>query len=59
MKPRPQGRAPDEDATIVASVRLPKSLWKAARIRAVDEDRTASEVVQDALERYLDQNKTR
>lgn len=46
--PKPKGTA----GLVPVTVKLPEALWKWTRIRAIDEDRTASEIVREALERY-------
>lgn len=39
--------------TAKTSVRLPKELWRAAHIRALDEERDLQDVIVDAIELYL------
>jgi hypothetical protein len=39
--------------TIKCTVTLPVDLWRAARVRALDERRDFKDVVADALELYL------
>jgi hypothetical protein len=46
--PKPNGAG-----LIPTAVKLPEELWKRVRHRAIDEDRTASDVVRDAIELYL------
>ena len=38
---------------VKTSVRFPESLWKAGRIRAIEEGRDFQEIVSEALRRYL------
>ncbi len=38
---------------IKTTVRFPESLWKAGRIRAIEEGRDFQEIVADALRQYL------
>ena len=38
---------------VKTTMRLPKALWRDARIRALDEDRDFQEIVVSALEAYL------
>ena len=35
------------------TIRLPEDVWRAARIRALDENRDFQDLVADALQRYL------
>ena len=35
------------------TLRLPRSIWRAAKIRAMDEDRDFQDIVADALKAYL------
>jgi len=35
------------------TLRLPRSIWRAAKIRAIDEGRDFQDVVADALKTYL------
>lgn len=41
--------------TIKTSVTLPRALWKAAHLRAMDEGRDLQNVIADALRAYLKQ----
>jgi hypothetical protein len=45
MKPKPE--------TAKTSIRLPKALWRATHIRALDEGRDLQDVIASALEAYL------
>ena len=46
----------DKEAKLVkCTVRLPATLWRAARVRALDEQRGFQDVVASALELYLEQ----
>ena len=45
--------APAGDVRVPVTVKLPESLWKRVRIRAIDEDRRASAIVEEAVRRYL------
>ena len=38
---------------VKTTMRLPKALWRDARIRSLDEDRDFQEIVASALEAYL------
>jgi hypothetical protein len=42
-----------EDETVKTTIRVRRALWKAVRIRAVEEDLTAEALVVKALEAYL------
>ena len=44
---------PTATTRVPVTVRVDEALWKRTRIRAIDEDRTASAVVGDALLAYL------
>ncbi|MBI3782616.1 MAG: CopG family transcriptional regulator [Deltaproteobacteria bacterium] len=50
MKKKDADEAKD---TVKCTVKLPVELWRAARHRAIDEDRDFQEVVADALKLYL------
>jgi hypothetical protein len=41
------------DPVKAQTVRLPASLWRKLKIRAVDEERPMSEIIRDALHGYL------
>lgn len=41
------------DPVKAQTVRLPASLWRQLKIRAVDEERPMSEIIRDALQAYL------
>ena len=43
--------------TVKTSVKLPRSLWREARIRAIDEDTELQEIVARALEAYLKEDR--
>ena len=42
-----------EEDVVKTTVRLGRSLWKQARVRALDEGRDFQDIVADALEMYL------
>jgi hypothetical protein len=42
-----------EPDTVKTSLRLPRDLWRRAKIRALDEKRDLADVVADALAAYL------
>jgi hypothetical protein len=42
-----------QSETAKTSVRLPKELWRAAHIRALDEGRDLQDVIASAIELYL------
>jgi hypothetical protein len=44
---------PVADETHKTSIKLPKALWRAATVRAIDEGRDLQDVVASALELYL------
>jgi hypothetical protein len=50
MKKSPSG---GKSETAKTSVRLPKELWRAAHIRALDEGRDLQDVIVSAIELYL------
>jgi len=41
------------------TIRLPEDIWRAARIKALDEDRDFQDIVADALRDYLKKRPTR
>ena len=43
--------------TVKTSVKLPRSLWRAARIRAMDDGTELQEIVARALEAYLKEDR--
>ena len=45
--------AKSEKETVKTTIRLPRALWKDARVRALDEGRDFQEIVARALETYL------
>ncbi len=49
MRPKRESEIPMKKTTI----RLPEDVWRAARIRALDENRDFQDLVADALQRYL------
>ena len=38
---------------VQVTVRIPRALWKRAKVRAVEEERDLRDVVMESLERYL------
>jgi hypothetical protein len=42
-----------KDDAVKTTVRIPRALWKDARVRALDEGRDFQEIVADALKQYL------
>jgi hypothetical protein len=42
------------DEKVKLTVEVPRSLWKRAKLRAVEEERDLRDVVIESLERYLD-----
>lgn len=44
---------------VQVTVRIPRSLWKRAKLRAVEEDRDLRDVVMESLERYLAEKKSK
>ena len=46
-------KAKEPADTVKCTVKLPADLWRAARHRAIDENRDFQEVVADALKLYL------
>jgi len=45
----------DHEALVKTTVRVPRRLWREARIRAFDEGVDAQDLVARALQRYLDE----
>ena len=43
--------------TVKTSVKLPRSLWRKARIRAIDDDTELQEIIARALEAYLKEDR--
>jgi hypothetical protein len=41
------------DDLVQLTVRIPRSLWKRTKLRAVEEERDLRDVVMESLERYL------
>lgn len=49
-----QGRAPLPEGTRVpATIKVDVGVWRAIRIRAIEEDRTTGEIMEDAARAYL------
>jgi hypothetical protein len=46
-------RAKQTAEVVKTSVALPRALWKAAHVRALDESRDLQDVIASALETYL------
>ena len=44
---------PKREPMVKCTMNLPTELWKQTRIRAIEEDRDAQDVVADALRAYL------
>lgn len=44
---------PNQEATPRRTVRVPDEVWEAARRKAADEGKTITEVIVDALKRYV------
>ncbi len=42
-----------KESKVKVTVRLPEGLWKKTRIRALEEDRNAQDLIQDGLELYF------
>ena len=42
-----------EEETVKTSLRLPDDLWKAARIKAIEQGLDAQDIVAEALRQYL------
>jgi hypothetical protein len=45
--------ADGKDPPKAQTIRLPTSLWRALKHRAVDEERPMSEIIRDAVNQYL------
>jgi hypothetical protein len=50
---QPKDSTNDKSATVSCSMRLPRSIWRAAKIQALDENRDFQALVADALTEYL------
>ncbi|WP_213816205.1 ribbon-helix-helix protein, CopG family [Glaciihabitans sp. dw_435] len=46
---------PNQPATPARSFRIPEDLYRAAQEKAIAEGRTVTDVVREALERYVDE----
>lgn len=44
---------PNQEATPRRTVRVPDDVWQAARRKAADEGKTITEIIIDALRRYV------
>jgi hypothetical protein len=44
---------------VQVTVRIPRSLWKRAKLRAVEEERDLREIVMESMERYLAEKKSK
>ena len=42
-----------KQSMVKVTVRLPEQLWKKTRIRAIEEDRDAQDIIRDGLELYF------
>lgn len=47
------GRVPNKPAMVMRSIRVPLKLWTDAMAKAADEQENLSDVIRDALERYV------
>lgn len=47
----------DNDPPRAQTIRLPTSLWRALKHRAIDEERPMSEIIRDALNAYLKESR--
>lgn len=52
-KPKQSRRAGDRHAMPQTAIRIPSDLLKAAKHRAVDENRSLRSLIEEALEEYL------
>jgi hypothetical protein len=50
---RPKEKKMQKEVMVKTSLKLPEALWKAARIRAIEMNLEAQELVAHALEQYL------
>ena len=58
MKPPTQSKEKkpvQKPKMVKTSLRFPEDLWKAARIRAIELDMDAQDLIADALRQYLEQ----
>ena len=46
---------PPKKNKVKVTIRLPETLWKKTRIRALKEGRNAQDIIQDGLELYFSQ----
>lgn len=47
------GRVPNKPAMVMRSIRVPLKLWTAAMEKAAEREENLSDVIRDALERYV------